>query len=442
MDNHLHPASLDRLYSKVTRRIVPLMVLGYIAAYLDRVNVGFAKLQMLGDLKFSETVYGFGAGVFFVGYFLFEVPSNLMLHRIGARRWLARIMISWGIISAAMMFVTTPASFYALRFLLGAAEAGFFPGVIYYLTQWYPAARRGRIVALFMTAVAICSVAGSLISGAIMQTFDGAHGLAGWQWLFLIEALPALAIGVYYLLRLTDNIQAATWLQPEEKAVLAAQLSAQESDVPAGTFKTAFQDWRVWVACLIYFACASGIYGLGFWLPTIVADLGVKSVLEIGMLTAIPYAVAAVGMVLVGRSSDKHRERRWHFAVSAACGGLGLVLSVLFSNTPVAALAALTLATFGVMSASPLFWNFPTAFLRGAAAAAGIAIINSIANLGGFVIPFAVGAIKDATGSTANGMYFLAALLFGGAGLALVVRFADRRSAAPARADTPHFPIR
>jgi MFS family permease len=368
-----------------------------------------------------------------VGYFLFEVPSNMVLHRIGARRWLARIMISWGIISAAMMFVTTPASFYVLRFLLGAAEAGFFPGVIYYLTQWYPAARRGRIVALFMTAVAVCSVAGSLVSGAIMQAFDGASGLAGWQWLFLLEALPALAIGVYYLLRLTDNIQSATWLQPEEKAVLAAQLSAQESDAPAGTFKTAFQDWRVWVACLIYFSCTSGIYGLGFWLPTIVADMGVKSPLEIGMLTAIPYAVAAVGMVLVGRSSDRHRERRWHFAVSAAMGGLGLVLSVQFSNYPAAALTALTLATVGVMAASPLFWSFPTAFLKGAAAAAGIAIINSIANLGGFAIPFLVGSIKDATGSTANGMYFIAALLFGGAVLAIAVKFTDRRSAAPAR---------
>ena len=255
---------------------------------------------MLGDLKFSETVYGFGAGVFFFGYFLFEVPSNMMLHRIGARRWLARIMISWGIISAAMMFVTTPASFYALRFLLGAAEAGFFPGVIYYLTQWYPAERRGRIVALFMTAVAICSVAGSIVSGAIVQAFDGVSGLAGWQWLFLIEALPAIVIGAWYLLRLTDNIQSATWLQPEEKAVLAAQLAAQEPDTPAGTFKAAFQDRRVWVACLIYFACASGIYGLGFWLPTIIADMGVESPLEIGMLTAIPYAVAAVGMLLVG----------------------------------------------------------------------------------------------------------------------------------------------
>jgi MFS family permease len=258
--NDPQATTLDRLYAKVTRRIVPLMMLGYIAAFLDRVNVGFAKLQMLGDLEFSETVYGFGAGIFFVGYFLFEVPSNMALHRIGARRWLARVMISWGIISAAIMFVTTPTSFYALRFLLGAAEAGFFPGVIYYLTQWYPAARRGRILALFMTAIAICSFAGSLISGAIMQAFDGAMGLAGWQWLFLIEALPALAIGVYFLLRLTDSIQVATWLQPEEKAVLAAQLSAHEPDAPAGTFKTAFQDWRVWVACLIYFSCTSGIY--------------------------------------------------------------------------------------------------------------------------------------------------------------------------------------
>src|SRR5689334_2866348 len=430
MNNDAQSVALDRLYSKVTRRIVPLMALGYIAAYLDRVNVGFAKLQMLGDLKFSETVYGFGAGVFFVGYFLFEVPSNLMLHRIGARRWLARIMISWGIISAAMMFVTTPASFYALRFLLGAAEAGFFPGVIYYLTQWYPASRRGAIVALFMTAIAICSFAGSIVSGAIMQAFDGVSGLAGWQWLFLVEALPAIAIGIYFLLRLTDNIQVATWLTPDEKAMLAAQLSTEDAHTPAGTFKSAFQDWRVWVACLIYFSCTSGIYGLGFWLPTIVADMGVKRPLEIGLLTAIPYAVAAVGMVLVGHSSDRHLERRWHFAVSAALGGLGLVLSVQFSNYPVAALAALTLATFGVMSAAPLFWSFPTAFLRGAAAAAGIAVINSIANLGGFVIPFAVGAIKDATGSTAGGMYLLAALLLGGSGLALAVRLSDRQSAA------------
>jgi sugar phosphate permease len=421
--HHDDPEILERLYSRVTRRIVPLMVLGYIAAYLDRVNVGFAKLQMLGDLKFSQTVYGFGAGIFFVGYFLFEVPSNMVLHRIGARRWLARIMISWGIISAAMMFVTTPMSFYVLRFLLGAAEAGFFPGVIYYLTQWYPAARRGKIVALFMTGVAICSFAGSLVSGAIMQVFDGMNGLAGWQWLFLIEALPALGVGVCFLLLLPDNFHTATWLQPDEKAVLAAQLAAESAGNPAGTFKSAVQDWRVWVSCLMYFSCAAGIYGLGFWLPTIVADMGVRTTVEIGMLTAIPYAVAGVGMVLVGRSSDRRRERRWHFAVSAATGGLGLVLSVQFASHAAVALAALTLATLGVLSAAPLFWNFPTAFLKGAAAAAGIAIINSIGNLAGFAIPFLMGWIKDATGSTANGMYVIAALLFAGACVALTVRF-------------------
>jgi sugar phosphate permease len=423
MDTETQSADLERLYSKVTRRILPLMVLGYIAAYLDRVNVGFAKLQMLGDLHFSQAVYGFGAGIFFVGYFLFEVPSNLILHKVGARRWLARIMISWGIISALMMFVTTPLSFYTLRFLLGVAEAGFFPGVIYYLTQWYPAARRGRIVAIFMTGVAICSVAGSLISGAIMQAFDGVNGWAGWQWLFLLEAMPAIAIGVYYLLRLTDNIEAAAWLKPDEKAMLVSQLLSEDPGRPTGTLKNAFGDARVWLSCLIYFCVTAGIYGMSFWLPTIIADMGVKSTLHIGVLTAIPYAVAAVGMVLVGRSSDRRRERRWHFAVPLALAGLGLILSVQFAQHHAVSLAALTLATFGILAAAPLFWNFPTSFLKGAAAAAGIAFINSIGNLAGFLIPLVVGWIKVATGSTGAGMYVIAALLIGGAVLALVARF-------------------
>jgi nitrate/nitrite transporter NarK len=256
-----------------------------------------------------------------------------------------------------------------------------------------------------------------------MQAFDGAWGLAGWQWLFLLEALPALGVGAYYLARLTDNIESATWLEPEEKRVLASQLLQEESGKSAGTFKTAFRDPRVWLCCLIYFSCASGLYGLGFWLPTIVADMGVKSTFEIGVLTAIPYAVAAVGMVLVGRSSDRSGERRWHFAIPAVLGGLGLIVSVQFAQVHGVALAGLTLATFGVLSASPMFWNFPTAFLKGAAAAAGIAIINSIGNLAGFLIPFAVGWIKDATSSTANGMYLIAVLLFGGAVLALTARF-------------------
>lgn len=411
---------LERAYSKVSRRIVPLMLIGYIAAYLDRVNVGFAKLQMLEDLSFSQTVYGLGAGIFFIGYFLFEVPSNMLLHRFGARVWLARIMITWGVISAAMMFVTSTTAFYALRFLLGIAEAGFFPGVILYLTQWYPAARRGKVTAIFMTGIAICSVVGSLLSGWIMQTFDGMHGWAGWQWLFLLEALPAVFIGIYIFFRLTDNIAGAKWLTSEEKSLLSAELARDGAHKSAHSFGDAFRDGRVWFACLIYFCAMTGLYGISFWMPTIIADMGVQKPLEIGALTAIPYAFAAVGMVLVGRSADRRRERRWHVAVPAALGALGLVLSVLTADHPAVAMAALTLATFGILTAAPLFWSLPTAYLSGAAAAAGIAIINSCGNLAGFASPYIVGWIKDATGSTAAGMYYVAAFVFTGAVLVIL----------------------
>lgn len=411
---------LERAYSKVSRRIVPLMLIGYIAAYLDRVNVGFAKLQMLDDLNFSQTVYGLGAGIFFIGYFLFEVPSNMLLHRFGARVWIARIMISWGVISAAMMFVTSTTAFYVLRFLLGLAEAGFFPGVILYLTQWYPAARRGKITAIFMTGIAICSVIGSLLSGWIMQTFDGVHGWAGWQWLFLLEALPAIFIGVYIFFRLTDSIAAAKWLTVEEKSLLTAELARDGEYQSAHSFGDAFRDGRVWFSCLIYFCAMTGLYGISFWMPTIIADMGVQKPLEIGALTAIPYAFAAVGMVLVGRSADQRRERRWHVAIPAALGALGLVLSVLTADHPALAMAALTLATFGILTAAPLFWSLPTAYLSGAAAAAGIAIINSCGNLAGFASPYIVGWIKDATGSTAAGMYYVAAFVFAVAVLVLL----------------------
>lgn len=405
-------ASLDPLYAKVTRRILPILLLGYIAAYLDRVNVGFAKLQMLDDLGFSQTVYGLGAGIFFIGYFLFEVPSNLLLHRIGARVWLARIMISWGLISAAMAWVTTPEVFYALRFLLGAAEAGFFPGVILYVTQWYPAERRGKVVAIFMTGIALSSVAGSVLSGWIMQAFAGVHGWAGWQWLFVIEALPAIVIGLFILFRLTDRIALARWLDEREKALLTEALE-REAHTPraAHSIGSAFRDGRVWLACLIYFCCATGIYGASFWLPTIVADMGVKDLWHVGLLTAIPYAVAAIGMVLVGRHADRTGERRWHVAIPAAVGAVGLVASVLLAQNLAASLTALSLATFGILTAAPLFWSLPTAYLRGAAAAAGIAVINSCGNLAGFVSPYVVGWIKDSTGSTGAGMYYVASFL-------------------------------
>jgi MFS family permease len=318
------------------------------------------------------------------------------------------------------MFVQTPTSFLVLRFLLGAAEAGFFPGVIYYLTQWYPASRRGKVTALFMTGIAICSTIGSVLSGWIMQTFDGVNGWSGWQWLFLLEALPAVLVGVYILFRLTNNIDGASWLSEREKALLRAELEREHREHPAGSYWDALRDSRVWFACLIYFCIVMGLYGVGFWLPTIIADMGIQAPLHVGMLTAIPYAVAAVGMVLAGRSADKRNERRWHVAIPTALAACGLLLSVVLFDKTVLALAALSLATFGILTAAPLFWSLPTAYLRGAAAATGIAVINSFGNLAGFVSPYLVGWVRDRTGSTAAGIYIIAAFVLA-AGILIIV---------------------
>jgi len=402
-------------YAKVAWRVLPLLFLCYVASYLDRVNVGFAKLQMLSDLKFSDTVYGLGAGIFFVGYFLFEVPSNIILHRVGARVWIARIMITWGVISGAMIFVDSAAMFYVMRFLLGVAEAGFFPGVILYLTYWFPSNRRGKITALFMTAVALSGVIGSPLSGWIMQSMPGVAGLAGWQWMFLVEAVPSLLLGVATLIFLQDRVIDAAWLEPDEKAFIARQIAAEADEKLEATLAQTFSDPRVWLASLIYFSFVMGLYGVGFWLPTIIKATGVKGLLDIGMLSAIPYLVATVAMVLIARRSDQHGERRWHVAIPAFLGALGLVFSVTYAHDTVLALIALTVATAGILATLPLFWSLPTAFLRGGAAAAGIALINSLGNLAGFAGPYAIGWLKDFTHSTDSGMYMLAAsLLLGG----------------------------
>jgi D-galactonate transporter len=413
-------AALDPLYARITRRLAPLLVLAYVAAYLDRVNVGFAKLEMLGELGFSETVYGLGAGIFFIGYFLFEVPSNLVLHRVGARVWIARIMLTWGLLSGAMAFVSTAWQFYLVRFLLGAAEAGFFPGVILYLTYWYPPERRGRITAVFMAAIAVSSVAGSLLSGWILQVFGGVAGLSGWRWLFLIEALPSLALGVAVLAALDDRPGAARWLDDAEKALLATDLARDGERAAEASALRAMADPRVWLTSLIYFCFIMGLYGVSFWLPTIISDLGVRSPAAVGLLSAIPYGVGAVGMVLTGRSADARRERRWHVAVPALLGALGLVLSVWAGSNAALAIAALSLATYGILTSLPLFWSLPTAFLGGAAAAAGIAFVNSFGNLAGFASPYLVGWTKDLTQSTATGMYVLAGFMVAGAVLVLV----------------------
>jgi D-galactonate transporter len=402
-------------YAKVARRVLPLLFLCYVASYLDRVNVGFAKLQMLSDLKFSDTVYGLGAGIFFIGYFLFEVPSNIILHRVGARVWIARIMITWGVISGAMIFVDSAPMFYVMRFLLGVAEAGFFPGVILYLTYWFPSYRRGRITALFMTAVALSGVIGGPLSGWIMQTLPGVAGLAGWQWMFLIEALPSLLLGIATLAFLQDRVVDARWLEHDEKSFIAEQIAAEAEEKHEATLAQTFGDGRVWLASLIYFSFVMGLYGVGFWLPTLIKGTGVKSVLDIGLLSAIPYLAATVAMVLIARRSDRQRERRWHVAIPAFLGAIGLCLSVSFAGDTLLAMAALTVATAGILATLPLFWSLPTAFLRGGAAAAGIALINSLGNLAGFVGPYAIGWLKDFTHSTGAGMYMLAAsLLLGG----------------------------
>jgi len=410
-----------RTYAKVTWHILPLLFLCYVASYLDRVNVGFAKLQMATDLHLSDTVFGLGAGIFFIGYFIFEVPSNVILHRVGARIWIARIMVTWGIVSGAMVFVNGPIMFYVMRFLLGVAEAGFFPGVVLYLTYWYPANRRGKITALFMTAIALSGVIGGPLSGWVMQSMPGVYGLAGWQWMFVIEAIPSLVLGLATIAYLQDRVHDAKWLTDDEKKLIATQIGAEDKEKGEGTVSQTFANPRVWLCALIYFSFVMGLYGVGFWLPTIIKATGVKSPLDIGMLTAVPYAFAAVAMVLIGRSADRLRERRWHVAIPGVVGAVGLLLSTLFGDNTWLSMSALTLATVGILTTLPLFWSLPTAFLGGTAAAAGIALINSVGNLAGFVSPFMVGWLKDLTHSTNSGMYMLTASLVLGAVLTLTM---------------------
>ncbi|QKD44377.1 MFS transporter [Alicycliphilus denitrificans] len=415
-----------RAYGKVFWRLVPFLMLCYVVAYLDRVNVGFAKLQMAQDLGFSETVFGLGAGIFFLGYFLFEVPSNLLLHRVGARMWIARIMITWGILSGCFMFVESPTGFYVLRFLLGVAEAGFYPGVILYLTYWYPAHRRARIIAVFMSAIPVAGIFGNPLSGWIMDAFHGASSLQGWQWMFLIEAVPAVLVGIMVLLYLDNGIQKARWLTAEEKALLEREIEADHAQGGAqGPHSVAgvFRDMRVWWMALIYFAFVMGQYALTFWMPTLVKATGVQGNFHIGLLSAIPFLCAIVAMNLFGRSADTRRERRWHLIVPSLMGAVGFTVAASYTQNTVVALAFLSLAAAGVLTCAPLFWSLPTAFLSGTAAAAGIAAINSVGNLAGFVSPYLIGYLKDLTGSTQIGMYVLSAVLVLGAiGVWLVPR--------------------
>jgi MFS family permease len=384
----MHGESLEAsTYRKVDVRVVPFLFLCYILAYLDRVNVRFAKLQMLKDLSLSDAAFATGAGIFFIGYFFFEVPSNVLLKKFGARMWIARIMISWGVISACMIFVKGERSFYAMRFLLGLAEAGFFPGVIFYLTLWYPSKLRSTRTAWFVAAIAVSGVVGNPVSGWIMDTLSGAMKLAGWQWLFLSEGIPSILVGLVVIFYLESSIEEAKWLTREEKTLLAQNLESEDKHKTEHKLSDAFTSGKVWALCAIYFTLMIGLYGIAFWLPTIVKAFGMKGYLRVGLITAIPYGVAVIGMIVLSNHSDKTGERRLHYVRNVVAGAVGLVLSGVFASNPVLAIIFLSVGTLGVIGSMPLFWPLPSAFLAGTAAAAGIGIVNSVGNLGGYVGP-------------------------------------------------------
>ena len=414
------------MLKRVTLRIIPLLFCCYVIAYIDRINVGFAKLQLqevLGvDPAVYGKVYGLGAGLFFIGYFIFEVPSNLILQRVGARIWIARIMIAWGFVSMALMFTNGVMTFYVLRFLLGAAEAGFFPGVLLYITYWYPPAERARMIALFAMGAIAAGLVGSPVSGAILE-MNGMGGLAGWQWLFLLESLPAVLLGLVVLFALPNGPQDATWLSTREKKWIASRLARAASgpgEAQTHALRDCFTSPVVWLLCLIYFLRNVGTYGYEMWLPSIVKGMTGKTESIVGLINALPYLAAGVAMYLVGRHSDKTGERRGHMAAGAVCATVGFVVAATAQNATIA-IAGLMVAFAGSKASLPPFWALSTQFLKGTAAAGGIALINSVGNLGGFFGPYLVGAIKDKTGGNFGGLVLLGACYITVAILAFVV---------------------
>lgn len=416
-----HGTHFDALYKKVTWKILPWLLLGYIIAYLDRVNIGFAKLSMLSDLAMSDAAYGFGAGIFFIGYFIFEVPSNLMLHKIGAKIWIARIMITWGLVSSTMAFtgqiaqalgVSNESVFYVLRFLLGVSEAGFFPGVILYLTYWYPSSMHSRVMAVVMLGNPCSYILGGPISGALMYYMGKGDMLSGWQWMFIIEAAPAVLLGVAILFVLSDGIHSAKWLTDAEKTELARRIAVDSKHKVNVPLKSLYSLPILWFLTLIYALMQIGIYGINFWAPTIIRDAGVSSVLDIGVIAAVPYILGATAMVVITRMAEKAGKHRAYSVWVSIIAAVGLIMCTLFPQNLVVTLAGIAIAVGGSLTAIALFWGFPGAYFTGATAAAGIAIINSVGNLGGFVGPYLLGSLTTIFGSPRYGLMTLGASLF------------------------------
>jgi ACS family tartrate transporter-like MFS transporter len=405
----------DRTIRKVSRRIMPLVVWLYFIAYLDRNNVGFAKLDMSDDLGLSATAFGLGAGIFFIGYGIFEIPSNAAMHRFGARKWIARILITWGLFASAMALVQNETSFYILRFLLGASEAGFFPAIVLYLTYWFPAAQRVSMLGIFILAQPLANAIGAPVSGLLLA-MDGILGLHGWQWLFIIEGIPAVLMGLLVPRIMTDHPPDARWLAEDERRWLTQTMEAEhaaKAAVGEHSFIAGLKDRRALVFAALYFGLVFGIYGLGLWLPTVVDELGDLSSTQVGAIVFVPYTIAAVFVYFWSRHSDRTGERVGHTSFSMLLAAVGLVGSgYLLDVSPVLGMAAITVAAMGIYSAIAPFWELPAAALTGAAAASGIAMVNSLGNLAGFLSPFAVGVLTDRTGDTRSGLLLLAAVLF------------------------------
>lgn len=426
-------SALRAVYRKVSWRLLPFLLLCYVLAYLDRVNISYAKIAMQQEFGLSDAAYGLAAGIFFIGYVMFEVPSNLWLARVGVRKTLSRIMLLWGATSTAMLFVHDSSSFYVLRFFLGVFEAGFAPGMILYLTFWFSGKRRAQVMACVLLAGPVSNIIGGPLSTWIMGAFADSHGLAGWQWMFILEGAPCIVLGICAFFFLSDSPAQANWLTRDEKNLLAIDLRQVEAP-KQHTFARALKDWRVYWLALIYFCLICGLYTVSFWLPTLLRDAGVKDIFQIGLYSMIPYSAAIVAMLLNARSSDRLGERRWHGAVPAFLGAIGLLLTGFSAGNLTLALCSITLATLSTYAAYAVFWVRPTSYLKGTAAAGGIALINSIGAFGGFVSPSIIGALKTFTGSFVEGMAAMATLLVIGGLCTLALRL-------PRQADEASPPV-
>ncbi len=418
-------------------RIMPYVFLLYIIAFLDRVNVGYAFLKMKGDLGFADDVLGLGAGIFFIGYFLLEIPGSILVEKWSARGWIARIMISWGIVAILMGFIQTKSQFYTARFVLGAAEAGFFPGIIVYFSHWFRYEDRAKAVALFMAAIPIANIIGSPVSGLLLGV--NWLGLAGWRWLFIIEGAPAIIFGVVTIFYLTDRPHQARWLPDDERDWLTGELEREKLEKQAArsySIVQAFRHREVVLLTLAYFFMVTAVYGFNFWLPTIIQKLSGLSNLVVTLISALPYCVALVAILFVGWSSDRTKERRWHTALSMIVASIGLLLSVVAQDQTALAVLMFCVAGAGMYSYLPGFWALPTSFLTGTAAAASIGLINSIGNLGGFVGPYVVGYLSQATNSFLGGVLYLATSALVAAGLILSLRATRQRRSLAAQASS------